>query len=48
MNRHSQHYLELNPEPSATSLLLAGAKYLALTVYAVAVVYLATIVLFSL
>ena len=48
MNCHSQSYFDLNPKPSAASLLLAGAKYLALTVYAVAVVYLATIVLFSL
>ena len=48
MKRHTQSYFDLNPEPSAASLLIAGAKYLALTVYAVAVVYLATIVLFSL
>jgi hypothetical protein len=48
MNRHSQHYLDLNPEPSAASLLIAGAKYLALTVYAAGVVYLSVVVLFSL
>jgi hypothetical protein len=44
MNKHSQHYLELNPEPS---LFWAGVRFIAYAINAVAVVYLTTVVLFS-
>ena len=47
MNRHTQSYFELNPEPSAASLFWRGVKYIALTVYALGVVYLLTVIVFS-
>ena len=47
MSRHTQTYFELNPEPSVKGLLWQGVKAFALTVYAAAVVYLVTVILFS-
>lgn len=47
MNRHSLHYLDLNPEPTAKSLFFKGLSYVAQVVWAAAVVYLSVVVLFS-
>ena len=47
MNRHTQTYFELNPEPSAKGLLWRGVKYIALMLYAVGFVYGLTVLLFS-
>ena len=47
MKRHTQHYFDLNPRPSAWGLIRAGLGYLGLVVYGAGVVYLATVVLFS-
>jgi hypothetical protein len=47
MSQHSQHYVQLYPEPTAKSLILKGLSYVAQVVWAVAVVYLVTVILFS-
>lgn len=48
MNRHTQSYFDLNPEPSTWALLRSGLSY-SLTVCAAAlVVYLLTVFAFSL
>ena len=47
MNRHTQSYFDLNPEPSAASLFWRGLKYIALMLYAVGFVYGLTVLLFS-
>jgi hypothetical protein len=47
MKRHTQTYFDLNPKPSAKGLLWQGVKAIAYTVYAAAVVYLLTVIVFS-
>jgi hypothetical protein len=47
MNKHSLSYFDLNPKPTALSMLGSGLKYLASLLWAVAVVYGITVFLFS-
>jgi hypothetical protein len=47
MNRHTQHYLGLNPQPTAKRLILECAYWLGYVVYGAGMVYLLTVLLFS-
>lgn len=47
MNRHTQTYFDLNPEPSAGKIALCALKWAGYALYAVGVVYFTTVILFS-
>lgn len=47
MSKHTQHYLELNPQPTAKRLILECAYWLGYVVYGAGMVYLLTVLLFS-
>jgi hypothetical protein len=47
MNKHTQSYFDLNPKPSCWRILRESVSWFFYAMYAAAVVYLVTIVLFS-
>ena len=45
--RHTQNYFDLNPKPKPGGLIVQGLKFLGYAVWALVVVYVFTVVLFS-
>jgi hypothetical protein len=47
MQRHTQHYFDLNPKPSAWALLAQGLQYVALAAWGALCVWGLTFIVFS-